>query len=159
MTQRRLTIDELLTRAGELIRAARPMPSPEELERARRDTYDRLATESIAELDAAGAVACTLCLTRRPRVRPDEPHYYSYEQCVNVRKPWHYRHVWHSRKKDARERRRHVRRVRKGRLPQTPATPLETSPAASLAWVPNDHGHEGVGHLLWELGMGPKPER
>lgn len=117
----------MLAEMGRLFRASLPQRSPEEEQRDLARRYDLLAADWKAELDAAGVVACTLCLTRRPRVRDDEPLYHPAAECVNVRKPWHYHRAWKGRSADQREKRRHRRRIRRGRLPQTPTTDGATS--------------------------------
>lgn len=126
MTQTRLSIDELLAEAGRLYRASLPQRSPEEEKRDREESWARFSASWKAILDAENAVACSLCLTRRPRVRDGEPLHYPAEECVNVREPWHYRRTWKSRKTDQREARRHRRRLRKGRVPgyRSPSTSL-----------------------------------
>ncbi|MFV0135540.1 hypothetical protein ACLGIH_20350 [Streptomyces sp. HMX87] len=121
MTQPRRSSDELLAEAGRLYRASLPQRTPEEAERDREASWARLSAQWKADLDAENAVACTLCLTRRPRIRDDEPLYCLAEECVNARKPWHYHRVWNSKTADQREKRRHRRRLRRGRLPQTPS--------------------------------------
>lgn len=115
------TVDELLKLWGEAVRARFPQRTPEEEARDLAASRARIAAEWKVQLDAENAVACALCLTRRPRVRDDEPLHYPAAECVNVRKPWHYYRKWTSRSADQREARRHRRRLRKGRLPQTPS--------------------------------------
>ena len=115
MTQTR-PVDELLTNWGEAVRARLPQRTPEEAKRDLEESRARLAADWKALLDAENVVACALCLTRRPRSRPDEPLHYPATECVNVREPWHYYRTWKSRKADLREARRHRRRLRKGRV-------------------------------------------
>jgi hypothetical protein len=122
MSQHTITVGELLTRWGEAYRAAHPPLTPEQ--QAQRDAeilahfFDRARTH----LDDQNLSACRLCLTRRPRTRPDDPRYYAPDECVNVRKPWHHPLGWNP-KENRRAERRHRRRVRKGRVAQTPALP------------------------------------
>ena len=119
MTQTR-PVDELLAKWGEAVRARIPQRTPEEAERDLAASRARLAAGMKAQLDDENAVACSICLTRRPRVRDDEPLYYPAAECVNVRKPWHYHRTWKSPSADKREARRHRRRLRKGRVPASP---------------------------------------
>lgn len=36
--------------------------------------------------------------------------------------------------------------------------PVRNIAGSVLAWVLSEHDNEGAGHLLWELGLRPKPE-
>jgi hypothetical protein len=85
------SVDDLLTRAGELYRASRPQVSEEERAERTRQALARLAATAQARLDEADEIACHLCTRRRPR-RPDEAgqYYFDCTECPNARKFWHF---------------------------------------------------------------------
>lgn len=93
MTQLR-TIDEVLDLWGASVRALFPRRTPEEEARDLEESRGRLAAMIAAELDAASAVACSLCHQQRPRVRADEPYQYPSDECENAGEPWHYHRDW-----------------------------------------------------------------
>lgn len=95
--------------------------TPEESEQHIAAIWGRYMAEFRAMLDEGNAVACRRCLMPRPRVSAAESHFYSANECANVRHPDHYNSDVGGKKALLRERRRHRRRIRKGRLPQTPA--------------------------------------
>lgn len=132
MTQPAVTIDELLSEWGEALRAAVPQWTPEELEQAVQSSRRRLAADLCDRLDAANAVACSICLTERPRKSPDEPYYFPADQCPKAVRVWHYHRVW-DRETDQETARNHALALarRRGRLPAMLAAkqPEEVDPS------------------------------
>lgn len=122
MTQPPRTVDEMLTELGTRYRAYLDRVCPPERQQQRAESLRTTLQQEIADdLNATNTVVCCLCLTKRPRRDALEAYTYPADQCVNVRKPWHYHRAWTSRAADQRARRRHRRRIRRGRLPHAPA--------------------------------------